>query len=276
MKKEKLLYPLSNPLMFATVMNDKERCRQLIERVLPERKIKELRFPGDEYLEVEKTILNGLHYKSVRLDVLFEDESAWYDIEMQITDERNIPKRARYYHSMIDTHSLMKGKSYNDLKPTYVIFICMFDIFNRGEAVYNFEMVDTKNNLLLNDGRYTIILNTGCSCEKIPNELKPFFDYLNDREIDDQQDMFIESIHREVLKHNHGEELITLMTFEEELKNRYNYGLEAGLEKGLQEGLQEGRREAMLETAKNLKNKGIAVEVICECTGLSEEEVEKL
>ena len=48
MKKEKLLYPLSNPLMFATVMNDKERCRQLIERVLPERKIKELRFPGDD------------------------------------------------------------------------------------------------------------------------------------------------------------------------------------------------------------------------------------
>ena len=67
-----------------------------------------------------------------------------------------------------------------------------------------------------------------------------------------------------------------MFDFEEELKNRYNYGLEAGLEKGLQEGLEEGRRKAILETAKNMKADGMETAAICRYTGLSEEEVEKL
>ncbi len=53
-------------------------------------------------VEVEKTILNGSFYKSIQLNVLFEDDTAWYDLEMQVADSDSIPKRRRYYHSMID------------------------------------------------------------------------------------------------------------------------------------------------------------------------------
>ena len=158
----------------------------------------------------------------------------------------------------------MKGESYNELKACYVIFICMFDFCGKGEAVYRFKMRDAKNNLSLNDGRYTIILNAGCTCEKVPDELKTFFDYLNDRIIVSGKDAFVEDIHREVLKHNRGKELIALMTLEEELKIRYNRGRE------------DGRREAMIETAKTMKADGISVEVICKYTGLTEEEINKL
>ena len=35
--------------------------------------------------------------KSIRLDVLFEDERGWYDIEMQVENRENLPKRSRYY-----------------------------------------------------------------------------------------------------------------------------------------------------------------------------------
>jgi len=267
-KKQEILYPLSNPLVFAAVMNDKNRCRKFIEKILPEKKVKDVRFPKNEYLETEKTILNGLYYKSVRLDVLFEDDSAWYDIEMQIEDEKNIPNRSRYYHASVDTHSLAKGDNYNNLKPCYVIFICMFDIIGLDEPIYSFEMFDKKLRLSLNDGRYTIILNTSCSRDKVPNELKTFFDYLNNQTVINGEDLFVDEMHREVMKHNRGKELIALMTLEEELKIRYNRGKE--------EGKAEGKREANLSTARNMKQDGIKTETICKYTGLSEEEVNSL
>ena len=53
-----------------------------------ERKISQIRFPDSplvnvKYLETEKTMIPDANAKSVRLDVLFEDENAWYVLEMQ-------------------------------------------------------------------------------------------------------------------------------------------------------------------------------------------------
>ena len=267
-KDEKIIYPLSNPIVFAMVMNDKERCRKLLERILTERTIKDIKFAKDEYLETEKTIHNGVHYKSVRLDVLFEDEEAWYDIEMQVEDGKNLPNRSRYYHASVDTHSLLKGADYDDLKPCYVIFICMFDMMGQDEAVYRFQMREDNLGLPLGENRYTIILNTKCSEEKVPIELKGLFNYLEKQNTDDSKDEFINEMHSEVMKHNKGKELIALMTLEEELKIRYKRGRE--------DGFAEGKLEAALENAKKMKERGMDTGLISEITGLSVEDVEKL
>ena len=48
------------------------------------------------------------------------------------------------------------------------------------------------------------------------------------------------------------------------------------LAKGLAEGEAKGEKMAKLETARNLKNKGIASEIISECTGLSIKEIQAL
>ena len=37
-------YPFSSKLMFAIVMHDEEACRQFIEKLFPEKKVKEIRF----------------------------------------------------------------------------------------------------------------------------------------------------------------------------------------------------------------------------------------
>lgn len=55
-------YRLSHPLMFAIVMQDEYLCRELLNRILPERKVKEVRFPGGHnpktiYHEIEKPLL---------------------------------------------------------------------------------------------------------------------------------------------------------------------------------------------------------------------------
>ena len=47
---------------------------------------------------------------------------------------------------------------------------------------------------------------------------------------------------------------------------------EEGLEEGLEKGLEEGRREV----AVNMLRNGLSFQTICECTGLSSEEIAKL
>ena len=78
---------------------------------------------------------------------------------MQVETEPELPKRSRYYHTSMDTYFLKKGKPYKDLKPSYVIFICMKDPFEMGEAVYQFQMIDKKLQLQLNDETYIMSLS---------------------------------------------------------------------------------------------------------------------
>ena len=47
-------------------------------------------------------------------------------------------------------------------------------------------------------------------------------------------------------------------------------------ERFLEEGLEKGREEARLESARKLKQMGVAAEIIAEATGLSIEEICKL
>ena len=44
----------------------------------------------------------------------------------------NLPKRMRYYQGMIDLNILEKGENYKNLKKSFVIFICTFDLFGLG------------------------------------------------------------------------------------------------------------------------------------------------
>lgn len=57
---------------------------------------------------------------------------------------------------------------------------------------------------------------------------------------------------------------------------RKKRGRAEGLEEGLNKGKEEGAREANLNNARNLKKLGVAIDVISQATGLSEEEIEKL
>ena len=163
----------------------------------------------------------------------------------------------------MDTHFLKKGRPYKDLKPSYVIFICMKDPFEMGEAIYQFQMIDKNLQLQLDDETYTIILAIDCPKGKIPRELETFFTYVEREEVDENDD-FVKRIHEKVEEVNRDTEVTEIMTIEEELKIRWSYGYD------------EGTAHEKREIAKNLKQAGIPIEVIAENTGLSCEEVEKL
>ncbi|MBQ1197661.1 MAG: hypothetical protein IIX47_03555 [Spirochaetaceae bacterium] len=47
-----------------------------------------------------------------------------------------------------------------------------------------------------------------------------------------------------------------------------------GYKEGVSDGISQGEHQAKIETAKNMLQKNISVEVISECTGLSLDEIE--
>ena len=272
-------YKFSDKLMFAIVMQDEALWREFIERVFHGRKVEKLIFPNDIHITPEKTIVTGLISKSVRLDVLFEGDDRYYDIEMQAVPEGFLPQRSRYYHASMDTHILKKGQPYSELKESYVIFICLQDPFGLGAPVHSFEMYDEKLGLQLGDGGYTIILNIDCPKDKIPKELESFFAYVEKGEIAENDD-FVQQIHQKVEEANQDAEVIEIMTLEEELKVQEAFAFERGIEQGRSEGeksgIKRGAAQEKREIARQMLKEGMAKELIAKLTGLTLGEIQAL
>ena len=78
------------------------------------------------------------------------------------------------------------------------------------------------------------------------------------------------------------------MNTERDLRNQLDYalseglaqgmaqGLAEGMEKGMEKGMAQGEANAKAAIAKAMKNKGIDIATITECTGIPIEEIGKL
>ena len=299
--------PFTNDKIFMNVMRSPKICRALLELILPNEEIGAIRIKrsdnpfvdnseidedADENIdesdaadkdsgqtdalenlsvETQKTLKLETDAHGVRFDAFVASSKLWADIEMQTDNDSMIDKRARYYHANMDLDFLEQGQPYENLKPSYVIFICTFDRFKRDEPVYFFRSWDAEKGLPLDDLSYTIVLNTKCSPEKVPEALKPFYEYLNDPK-KNQASELTRMIDERVRKFNSSEWRQKYMTFEYILNEQKRESEAIGFEKGRSEGAALEKREI----AKNLKQAGIPIEVIAENTGLSCEEIEKL
>ena len=80
-----------------------------------------------------------------------KDEDKIIDVELQTYKQDAIGKRTRYYQSMIDIDSLMKGQDYAELLDSYVLFICKSDPFqNENEKGFGLPCYTFKNVCLEN------------------------------------------------------------------------------------------------------------------------------
>ena len=68
----------------------------------------------------------------------------------------------------------------------------------------------------------------------------------------------------------------TLCVLESAEQRGLKRGREEGLAKGLAKGRAEGLAKGRTETARNMKAKGLAIDLIAACSGLSPEEIEQL
>ncbi len=124
MTKKKVVpwFGFTEDKVFGMVMENK----YLLEIIIPDLKIKKI-----DWLDKQVEINNPKrkdNSKEVRLDVLVTDhEGRVFNIEMQTTDQDDLGKRMRYYLSRLDLrYTLNKGKTYNDLKES---FLCIIEVF---------------------------------------------------------------------------------------------------------------------------------------------------
>lgn len=94
---------------------------------------------------------------------------------------KNLPKRSRFYQSMIDSKLLEPGeKDFNKMNDVYIILIAPFDLFGEGKYMYTFQMTCQESfSVLLNDGATRIFLNThGTNPEDVSPELVELLHYI--------------------------------------------------------------------------------------------------
>ena len=165
----------TDDFMFCMILeNNLELCKELLELIL-DIKIKKV-----ELADSQKRIKLTYDGKGVRLDVYVNDsENTVYDIEMQTTKQKELPKRTRYYQGMIDLNSIQKGMDYSELKKTYVIFICLKDVFGKNLPIYTFNSIcEQDRSIRLGDEATKVILNAEGSREGLSENMCRFLDYL--------------------------------------------------------------------------------------------------
>lgn len=195
-----------------------------------------------EYPEEQKVIDITKDSKSVRLDVYVNDDAGTvYDVEMQTTSSKDLPKRSRYYQGMIDLNLIEKGAFYRDLNKSFVIFICTFDPFGKGRHIYTFQNVCKEApELLLGDETTKIFLNSTGTMDDVPKDLKEFLDYVSGKNVSGSQ--FVDALDSAVQRARADDE------WRREYMTLYMRD---------KENLEKGREEGMFKTLFTLVNKGL-------------------
>lgn len=175
---------LSHPFMFGKITMDKTNCQIILSSLLNE----EIHLDDDPIRE--KFIQIKSESKFIRLDLFAKDtQSQVYNAEMQNLSKNSekqseLPKRSRYYQSLIDAELLDSGIHYRFLNTSYVIFICTFDPFDEGLYRYTFQNhCDEIPELTLGDECIKIFYNTKGDLTNAPEKTRAFLEYLESQKI---------------------------------------------------------------------------------------------
>ena len=257
---------IADDFMFCKVMQDEGICKQFLEMILAGQIGKII------YLAPQNSVAAGIEAKSVRLDILVKDEAGKsYDIEMQVANEHNIPKRMRYYQAAIDIAFLDKGEHYKALNDSYIIFVCLFDAIGKDRPLYTFENICIEDGQTpLRDGTKKVIINAEAFEKATNKELKGFLEYVKTGTANTEYTGRIETMIQTV-KHNEQarQEYRFMSGFEMDAR-------EEGIQQGIQQGFADGSYQTKLETAKLMKHANCELDFIMQMTGLSKEEVEAI
>ena len=261
---------IADDFMFCKVMEYEPICKEFLE-MLFNAKIEKI-----TYLSSQNTVTANSGAKTVRLDVLVKDKAdTSYDIEMQVGNEYNIPKRMRYYQAVLDVAFLDKGYSYKALNESYIIFICLFDPIGSNRAVYTFENICIEDKRLpLQDGTKKIILNANSFRSADNKDLQGFLQYVKTGKVTTAYarriEQMIQTVKRneQLRKEYHVLPAVLMDAFED--------GKAEGEAQGKSLGLAEGSRQTKLETAKTMLTMGYPLVDICKISGLAPDEVQSI
>jgi predicted transposase/invertase (TIGR01784 family) len=264
-------FTFANDYVFCSILTENPHvCKKIAELAIG-RKIKKI-----VKVQAQKSVKESVDGKGVRFDVIFEDdENSVYDVEMQRYSNDNFPKRARYYQSLLDLEALGQGTSYDKLKDGYIIFICTFDPFEKGDYRYIAKTkLENYPDYDYDDGTFKIFLNAAYKKDDMDPELRAFLDYVNKGTVQSDFVSELEKLKNKLM--SSAERRERFMTLQENYKMHEQIGFEKGVTQGITQGIQQGITQGELNKVLSLflKNKLSKSEAIEE-SGLTEAEFEK-
>ena len=261
----------TDDFIFSRVMRNKKLCRTLLEMIL------KVKIGKIKFLTSHHAIRVEPNAKGIIMDVYLKDENRVINVEMQTSNQGDLARRARYYQAAADIDTTPKGSEYKDLKENVVIFICTFDPFHRGKAIYSFSnyCINYEEPIPLEDDTTKLFLNTATEqLRDLDQELRLFYDYVRgspaQTSFTKELDVAISRMKQE------KEERNMYLTYTSRMMEFRRDGLEEGISIGLTQGREEGAYQNKLETAKNLLAEGLAPQVVARCTTLPLETVLEL
>ncbi|MBQ9418949.1 MAG: Rpn family recombination-promoting nuclease/putative transposase [Synergistaceae bacterium] len=211
---------LADDFMFGKVMSDPELCAEMLRRIFPDLEIGKIKI-----VETQKTLKQALHVRGVRFDVLTSTARSIFDVEAQKRKLKDLHRRSRAYHiavgyNALSKKSLKKTGSYRDLPDTFIVFICTFDAFNKNRHIYTFRNFCAEDKEIeLDNGAYTIFLNTNGTLDDVSPELKNFLNFVGKNKVADG-DSFIKTLDEKIKEAKHNavwrDEYMLLLTREDE------------------------------------------------------------
>ena len=272
---------LEDDIFFSKCLDGSNECASLMLRIILERDdLERVRTRTQKWIQ-------NIRNHSVKLDILaFDPEGNMYDIEIQKADNGATRRRARYYSAAMDTENFDKGRGYEDLPESYVIFITSGDAIGAGKAIYEIDRYIGGIMKPFDDGTHIIYVSTSLADEdtdlgrlihdlRCPDPDKMFYNELRERAryfkkqtegITDMGSAF-EDVMQKIVQEAMEK------TREKSLEEGRLEGEANGLRKGRTEGLREGRQEV----ARSMVADGsIPLSKIAEFSGLTLGEVENI
>ncbi|MFI3173036.1 MAG: Rpn family recombination-promoting nuclease/putative transposase [Eubacteriales bacterium] len=256
---------ISNDFLFNKIMQNPQICKRLLEIVL------EVKIERIEYPETEKNIRMMKDGKGVRLDVYVADEvHTVYNVEMQATNTKELPKRSRYYQGIIDMDIIAKGQLYNALHTSYVIFICTFDLFGKGFYKYTFENRCIEDyDIALGDGTKKIFLNATGFMGEANEDIRAFLEYVSGQESDNEFVQMLKQEANTVKNNQNWRREFMMQQMRDQLK------IEEGRERGIERGREEGDFLRLISQIIKKIQKSKTLDVIADELECEPDEIQK-
>lgn len=245
---------LMDDYMFGAVMQEPDIAKVLLQMILG------MEIRRVIYAEPQRTVKERYHAKGIRMDLYVEDEHGTiFNVEVQTTSRRHLPRRMRYYQSVIDLHILHPGADYQSLRQCYVIFICNYDPFGMGRCVYTFENRCLEApELGFGDGTVKVVVNTKGAQDDASDALKETLRYLDAGVVTGPASRTLEDAVNRV-KNSEDRRREYMLTFARDMELReeaIREGMEKGMQQGMQQGMQRGIQQGMQQGVRKGREEG--------------------
>ena len=280
-----IIKPATNDIIFKIVLKENPEIVKLLIKELANLDLEKISY-------IDTNQIDNIHLKYQQADIVIENENNDTLINIEMDNYKTKIKNLLYAFNLIKS-SLNKGTNYNKAKKVFQITFDNYKYFKNSkrslEKIYFMNEDKQIENTYLRKVRICL-----------PN-IKKFCYNKNIKELTDVERISLMLVEEDIenlfkladgkeeyinmaatiIKANTNDDILgkaEALEIEYNLmkKEFYHEGEISGIKKGKKEGKKEGFSESLIMVAKNMLKKGVAISLISEYTGLSENKMSKI